>query len=305
MLDLISIGNISVDLFFKGNSLTYYEGRFQLAVGGKYEADRFYQTIGGGGANVAIGAAKQGLKTAVWGMVGDNPFKKVIFSELDEAEVSTRYIEMVEGIHNISSILLSPKGERTIIHYSPQNTHLKKYRPSLKELAKAKLVYMGNLAHSSFEDKLEIATYLGNLKDVNTFVLNVGITDCRRSKEQVERLLRHADIIILNGHEFAELAKAPYEDIRFQDPVVKWYLPKLQNTLFVITEGKSGSYAYVKDEMYHVKSVPVDEIVDTTGAGDAYTAGFISSWYKEHDVEKAMLAGALYASKILRVVGAN
>lgn len=304
MLDLISIGNISIDLFFKGNSLTYYDGRFQLAVGGKYEADRFYQSIGGGGANVAIGSAKHGLRTAVWGMIGDNPFKKVILEELDEANVSTRYIEIVQGVNNVSSILLSPKGERTIIHYSPQNTQLKKYRPSLHELLKAKMVYMGNLAHSSFEDKLELASYLGDLKEKNIFILNLGITDCRRQKEQTDRLLKHADIVLLNGHEFSELVRAQYEDIHFHEHVIQWYLPKLTHKLFVITEGKKGSFAYCKNEVFHVRNVPV-EIVDTTGAGDAYTAGFISSWYRYRDIEKAMHSGSRYASRILQTVGAN
>ena len=70
MYDLISIGNISIDLYFKGDALTFQNNRFQLAVGGKYFADHFYTGIGGGGVNIAIGASKFGLNTAVLGTVG-------------------------------------------------------------------------------------------------------------------------------------------------------------------------------------------------------------------------------------------
>ena len=78
MFDLISIGNISIDLYFKGDSLTFEKNRFQLAIGGKYFVDQFHTGVGGGGVNVAIGASKAGIKSAVMGTIGNNPFKKMI-----------------------------------------------------------------------------------------------------------------------------------------------------------------------------------------------------------------------------------
>ena len=84
MYDLISVGNISIDLFYKGKNFTRNKERFQLAIGGKYYADYFYEDIGGGGVNVASGVAKLGLRTAVFGKVGNNPFKEVIFKKLTD-----------------------------------------------------------------------------------------------------------------------------------------------------------------------------------------------------------------------------
>ncbi len=60
MYDLISVGTISVDLYFLGKSFTFKDNRFALALGGKYQAENFYLSVGGGGANVAIGVAKHG-----------------------------------------------------------------------------------------------------------------------------------------------------------------------------------------------------------------------------------------------------
>ena len=89
MFDLISIGNISIDMFFKGDSLTYEHNRFQLAIGGKYFVDQFHQGLGGGGANVAIAAARHGAKAAVVGKVGVNSFRKIIMEDLRDAGVDT------------------------------------------------------------------------------------------------------------------------------------------------------------------------------------------------------------------------
>src|SRR3989344_2782970 len=89
MFDLISIGNISIDLYFKGNSLTFKEDRFQLAIGGKYFADHFYTGVGGGGVNVAAGATKLGLHTAILGTIGENPFKKIVLRLLEDQKIAT------------------------------------------------------------------------------------------------------------------------------------------------------------------------------------------------------------------------
>ena len=78
MYDLITIGSISIDMYYKGDSLTQKEGRFNLAVGGKYLVDHFYSGLGGGAANVAIGVQSHGFKTAIVGKIGENQFKPLI-----------------------------------------------------------------------------------------------------------------------------------------------------------------------------------------------------------------------------------
>ncbi len=303
MYDLISIGNISVDLFFKGDSLTFKDDRFQLAVGGKYFVEQFDSCVGGGGANVAIGAAKHGLKSAVLGLIGENSFKKMILHVLEEYKVSTRLCSIEEEYFNISSILLSEKGERSIIHYSTPHQHILGKDVSINRLIDTKVLYLGNVPDVPLAER-EMTLNLCK-KNHSLTVINLGVKDCRRPKKQLEHLLKKTDILILNGHEFAELVKAQYKDLHFGENVVKWYIPELDETLIIITEGKKGSYAYVADKVVHQKAVEVDKIVDTTGAGDGYTAGFISEYHKSKNVEKAMEKGAHYAARILGKLGAN
>lgn len=303
MYDLISIGNISIDLYFKGTSLTFHNDRFQLAVGGKYFADYFHTGVGGGGANVAIGASKLGLKTAVYGLVGKNSFKNIILDSLETYYVNTNLCRLVENYFNISTILLSEAGERTIIHHTTAHKHIFTDNVSLKGLINTRLAYIGNLTGVSLSER-ETLLRIFRKNDIIT-VLNLGITDCRRPRHQLEYLLKNSDIILINGHEFAELVKAPYRDIHFSEDIIDWYIPSLSKKIVVITEGEKGSYSYDNGKVDHQLAVKPHSIIDATGAGDAYTAGFITEYLKNHDVGKSMERGAHYAGKILSKIGAN
>ena len=303
MYDLISIGNISLDLFFQGESLTFEKGRFQLAVGGKYFVNTLHQSVGGGGANVAIGAAKNGLRCAVLGKVGQKNFKSMIQEELKERNVSTELLQLEDDYLNLSAILLSSSGERSIIHYSPRHEHILRTKNDLEQIVKAKIIYLGNLPDVPLSEREQLLNFVKNNKI--TTVVNLGVTDCRRPKHQLANFLAKIDILIVNGHEFADLVKAPYKDIHFQENVVRWYAPGLRGKLVIVTEGKRGSYGYFYDQIHHQSAFEAAKVIDTTGAGDAYTAGFISEYFKTSNIKKSMEAGAKYASRILGKIGAN
>lgn len=303
MFDLISIGGISIDFYFKGESVTYKDNRFQLAIGGKYLAEHFYVGIGGGGVNVAVGAAKHGLKTAVMGKIGNNLFKKIIITKLIEQDISYSLCDIEKDYYNVSTILLSSSGERSIIHYMTPHQRLISDSNELKGISKTKMIYLGNLPDVSLFEKTELL-YFFKKRNIKTIV-NLGVKDCRRSITQLKKFLDTVDILIVNGHEFAELVKAPYKDIHFKEQVIQWYIPFLNDQLVVITEGEKGSFAYNEGKVYHQKADKVDKIVDATGAGDGYTAGFIAEYSKTGDLLKAMEKGSKYAAKILVRIGTN
>lgn len=303
MFDLITLGTVSADFFVKGEDLTFSNNRFQLALGGKYFTEDFKETVGGGGANVAIGASKHGLHAAVCSKIGNNVFKKMILTRLKKYQVSTAPCYFDAKYRNFSVILLNSLGERTIINNSAK-THDFLHQHYLKNrLAWSRMVYLGNVPHSTLFHKKEILSFLKTKKI--TTIVNFGVKDCREPSVKILPLLKYIDVLILNGYEFADLVKKKYEDIDFKTNITDRFLPEIKSAVLVITLDKNGSYSYYKNQIVHQKAIPVDKIIDTTGAGDAYTAGFISSYYKTKNIEKAMEAGANYASKIIQKIGAN
>jgi len=303
MYDLISVGTISLDLYFQGKSFTFKDNRFALALGGKYQAENFYLSVGGGGTNVAIGVAKHGYQVGLLGKIGNNSFKKIIVDYLKNHQISLSLIDFEDDYYNISTILLTEKGERTIIHYSTPHQHLFSSTNPLIGLTKTKIVYLGNLPEVSLTQRVKFLKFLK--KHHITRIVNLGVFDCRRPKNQIKEILEEADILIVNGHEFSELVKAQYSDIHFHEDVVSWYIPYLKEKIVVITNGEKGSYAYHQGKVFFQKALKPVKILDTTGAGDGFTAGFISEFLNSKDLVKSLKKGALYAAYILGKIGAN
>ncbi len=300
MYDLICVGNIAIDLYYKGKTLTNKDGRFQLAIGGKYHSDFFHEDIGGGGCNVAVGVAKHGLKTAVFARIGNNNFKQTILERLKQKNVSSEFCQFEENYNIISSILLTDSGERTIISYDTPGHLVKKFFLH-DELKKAKNIYISSLTNVSLEDKIEIITYLKG--DLTLTFVNLSITDCKREPETLYKVFDSLDVLIINAHEYSELIKKPYNNINLKNLEIT--LPYLKNRILIITDAEKGSYGYYKNEKYFQGAVEVKKIVDTTGCGDAYTAGFIAQYLKTKNIKTSMKSGAKYAAEKLTRIGTN
>lgn len=301
MYDLISIGDITVDFFFKGSSLTERDNRFFLAIGGKYEADFFHESLGGGGANVAVGAAHLGLSSAVMGTIGENPFKQMIVANLVKNTVSCNLLKVEREFYNISSIFLNEKGERTVVHYRTPDAHLVAIIETMRTIGQTRMVYMGNLPGTPHHERVLL---LEHFKKAGAYIiLNLGIKDCREGCTAFQKLFASADILIINTHEYAELIKADYESLDFRKNQANHI--GFGDKVLVLTDGEKGSWGYMNNQIFYQKAIAPKKIIDTTGAGDGYTSGFIASYIHDHNLPKALKNGALYSSKILAKIGAQ
>jgi sugar/nucleoside kinase (ribokinase family) len=303
MYDVTTIGTLTVDLYFKSENLTASDTRFELALDGKYFTDHFHESLGGGATNVAIGLQRQGLRTSLVTLIGNNSFKPLILEKLEKESVSFIHSKMAEEHLNISCILLSEKGEKTVINYQSPHQHLFSENDEFSFLNRTRAVYIANMPDVSFSEKLRLAKYLKQHE--KQVIANFGVVDCRRPKEHLEELIRYVDVLIINGHEFADMVKTEYERLSFNRNIISFYFPDFKEKAFVVTEGKKGSYGYLNGKHFHQPSIPPAKIVDSTGAGDGFSVGFIAEYVKHGDIEKAMLSGAQYASKILGRIGAN
>lgn len=69
-------------------------------------------------------------------------------------------------------------------------------------------------------------------------------------------------------------------------------LSEKTETLIILTLGADGSRAYYQSRKFEQKALPLEKVIDTTGCGDAFQAGFVSSYLQNHDIQNALLAGA-------------
>lgn len=303
MYDLISLGTVVIDMYFRGESLTFENDRFELAIGGKYFTDTFYEGLGGGATNVAIGAKKQGLHVSLAATIGENVFKKVIQHKLSEIDLDHKHCIFQDDYYNISSVLVAPTGDRSIINYRTKKQKFYDTENTLDELTNTKMIYLANLPNLSLDRKTEILSFFKK-KRITTFS-NLGVADARKSFADIRQFLHQVDFLIINCHEFAEIARTDYEKIHFNKNVKEEYLGSFDNLTLILTDGENGSYGYFSGGVIHQKAVKPEKSVDATGAGDAFTAGFIAEYGKSGDIAKAMENGAKYSAKIIATVGSN
>lgn len=302
MSDIVVFGHTTVDLFFKGESFTRKDDRFFLAIGGKYFADSFAEKVGGGGANVSIGIARHGLKPFLVSDISSSPFDKIIEEKLLKEGVDISFCRKGENEFNISCILLSGSGEKTVISYETPNRRFVEKERLERVLDISENFYFANLQEVPLQERIGILKKIKN-KGGRIFS-NLGVKDCRGDKKHLYEYLSYVDFIIQNTWEFADIVGVEKEKINFKKNLQEIFV-KFAGKVLIITDGKNGSYGYVNGNVYYQPAVEVVKIVDTTGAGDAFTAGFISGILKGKDIKKAMEMGAVYSAKILQKLGAN
>ncbi len=78
-----------------------------------------------------------------------------------------------------------------------------------------------------------------------------------------------------------------------------------ENILAVVTRSERGALVVTRDETHAVKAFPVEKVVDTTGAGDLFAAGFLTGLVKERDLSDCARLGALAAAEIIQHYGAR
>ena len=126
------------------------------------------------------------------------------------------------------------------------------------------------------------------LKKTSGFKLAVDF-DVYRDFADMERLAPYMDFFMISGSE--ELLP------KFRELSCKY------DCLFNISLAERGSVTYFKDQEFRVQAVKVDTVIDTTGCGDSYHAGFVCSYMLENDIEKAMRVGSEIAAETLKHYG--
>jgi len=301
MYQLIAIGDITIDEYFKGDSITQEKGRFSLAIGGKYYSDFFHLSLGGSGANVAIHGAQLGLDTAVVAKVGEATFKTVIVQNLIKKTVSTEFLYFDKDHISVSAILLSSTGERTIIKHSDPKKSLDIHETALQHIKQCPLIFIGNMPDISVSERHALVKNI-KTKD-NCVAINFGSKDSQKGLNELKPLIQDVDMLFLNRYELGDLLGTDGAKLDLK----KNQLTALgvTDTMLIVTDSGNGSNVYTEKEIFHQDAVEVTKIVDATGAGDAFTTAFLYKYSLLKNVQESLVFAAEYASQILTKIGAN
>lgn len=260
------------------------------------------EVSGGSAANTLAGMASLGSKTAFIGKVCDDALGKIYRHDLQAVGVEFTTPSIVGGKPTgCSYILITPDAQRTMNTYLGAGSEI--YEADIDEtlIAKAKIVYGEGYQWSSphNKDALRRAFTLARKHGgkVAFTLSDVFCVEAHRADFQA-LLDNHLDILFSNEHEIQSL---------YPGETLEAIMDKIQGKAdaIIITRSEQGSIILTKDERVNVGIVPVKELVDTTGAGDLYAAGFLHGYCQGKPLAACGAMGSRCATEIIQHVGAR
>lgn len=254
---------------------------------------------GGAAANVASWLAMNGTSAHLIARVGDDAAGRTVLSELDQYGVTHSNTVIPNAKTGVVVVLVDALGERTMFPDSGANSGLSV--ADLPSLEGFTAVYLSgyplvNLkSRSGALDILRIVKEQGLpvIFDPSTVgvLLDVGLN-------LVREWLSLVDVVVLNEEEAHFLSGK-------QNPIEAATELLCLTPLVVIKRGSNGALAQARGSA--LVQIPAIEtnVIDTTGAGDAFAAGFIQSWAINKDLMTALHNGAEFAAKCVAIVGSR
>ncbi len=298
MYDLITIGDCLIDTFLllKNNqaNITLKKSHKKLSFdyGEKININESHVGIGGNACNVVIGAKKLGLKTSIITEIGDDINGKVIKKQLKGHSIDTKFVHTNKGQETAYAIVLNYHAERTILSKHPQRDY------QLPKMPKVKWIYYTSMGKGFPQLQKELIDYLKENPDVK-LAINPGSYQFAKGLRTIKRILRLSDVIICNKEEARKIVGNTIS--------IKSLLKQLNAVhggTTVITDGTRGAYATDGQQMWKMPIYPFTPIA-RTGAGDAYSSGFLAAIIKGKGILTAMQWGAANAGKVVQCFGAQ
>ena len=309
---ILGIGNAIVDVlakvddeFLKKNNLT--KGSMKLINQSEFEDLKKNIKIekivaGGSVANTMAGIAHLRGNPSFIGKINSDNFGEIYRKSLQDINVNFSYLEKNEDLSTGASIILiTPDSERTMCTYLGISSHLSANDINEKNIVNHELIFLEGylwdkgISEQMFKHAISIAK-----KNKIKIAMSLSDIFCvTRHKQDFNNLLKNdLDILIGNENEINELANKK----NLLDSINKL---KELNKLIVITRSENGSVAIKNNEIVNCNSIKVNKVLDLTGAGDLFAAGFLKEYLDNSDIKKCLETGSMLASKIIQKIGAK
>ena len=254
---------------------------------------------GGAAANVARWLAHMGCDTFLCSRVADDTNGLILQKELDAFNVRHSDYRVPHEKTGTVVVLVSENGERTMFPDSGSNSGLSS--ADLPPLDGFTAAYLSGYALINSQSRTNVLEMIQILKAKGIpLVFDPGTVGALRRipNSMLQEWIRMMDILLLNEEEALYISQI--SDLHGALIALATKAP-----VVVIKRGAAGVTA-ISEQVRTVELPALDvEVIDTTGAGDSFAAGFIASWFDEGIVEKAVENGIAQASRCCAMVGAR
>ncbi|MEM3769915.1 MAG: carbohydrate kinase family protein [Candidatus Bathyarchaeia archaeon] len=287
--DVIGFGALNVDKLYKVNKIAGPEEEGFIK--------GFEEACGGSAANTIMGLARLGCKVGFIGKVANDREGKMLLEDFRKEGVNTRgVIRAKEGRSGTVMGFVDEKGERALYVDPGVNDTISFEEINVKYACQAKFLHLTSfVGEKSFEAQKRLVE---NLPEDVKVSMDPGELYARRGVKMLTPILKKTFVFMPNSLELALLTGA--------EDYVKGAEKLLELGVKIVAVKLAGKGCYVTDgrESHHVEAFKV-KIVDTTGAGDAFCAGFLYGLLNNKSLKECAKLGNFVASRCIMRMGAR
>lgn len=312
-LDVVAIGNAIVDVIAQADDAFIAE--HALAKGGMQlidaeTADLLYshmgsalEASGGSAANTLAGLAALGCKCGFIGQVADDQLGQIFAHDIRALGVTYATPLATGGVPTARClVLVTPDAQRTMNTFLGASQHLPAAALDADLIRSAGILYLEGYLWDPDEPRKAMRDAIAIARDAGrkiAFTLSDGFVIERHRDDFMDLIDRGLiDILFSNEAEIQALTR-----IDGFDKAVAAVAPKVP--LLVSTRSEQGAVAIQDGIRYEVAAAPVAQVVDTTGAGDLFAAGFLAAHVDGRDIEHCLKLGAIAAAEVISHYGAR
>lgn len=308
--DVVGIGNALVDV------IAHADERFiddqQLVKGSMTLVDtdravQLYRALGsavemsgGSAANTMCGVASFGGRAAYLGKVSDDDLGQVFGHDLLAVGVTFRAGRLADEVPTGRCIIVvTPDAQRTMNTYLGVSSLLHPDDLDQATIAAGKVLYMEGYLYDRDDAKAAFRAAAGIAHEAGRKVsLTLSDSFCvdRHRDDFLDLISDEVDLLFGNDDELCSL----YQTDSFDDAIEA---VRRDCQMAAITVGADGSYIVTKDDVLHVRAHSVHRVVDTTGAGDLYAAGFLYGLTHDRPLTECGMLGSIAAAEVISHVG--
>lgn len=290
--DVVSIGSAVLDVHIKSESFTVAPVRQQLMVcevyGGKMDIEDAKISSGGAATNTAVSFARQGFITGCVAEVGVDIAAQVVWDDLHRDGVHTRLLVQEESERTgISVLLVAQDGSRSALVYRGAARQLRVKDVPFDKLINVKGIHLSTVG--DYELIRKVSEFCREHKIFFSWNPSKAEAEELFLKSQVPR--DFCDMLFMNDLEFEAVAKAK--------------AAVLGAAKFVaITRGAKGGEIYTPDGELKFEAKPA-KVVCTTGAGDAFSSGFVGAHLRGETLENCLKFAIESSASVIGYMGAK
>lgn len=300
MFDIVAVGDAIVDVFVtpfaNDANITLNTDREEavIKIGAKIPVEKSSFSLGGNATHVAIGLSRLGFRSALAAELGTDEFAEKIVKDLEKENVARDLLIQTKNAPSTFTVSMSLGDDRTTFVRHVERNHAYDFSD-----ISAKWVYLTSMGDKWEDAYQKTVTFVQ--KSGAKLAFNPGSIQMKAGAEKFAEVTKVCDVLIVNKEEAEKIVYGhmlPHEQKESAESLL-FRLNRMGPKVSIITDGENGSFAIDTDgKVYRQKAIEVT-VTEKTGAGDAFSTGFLAGSLSGKSVQESLLWGAVDAAGVI------